>query len=232
MLRKIKNLIKGKNSITLPSNTENQLDSNNTYDKLSNDVINQIKKFDHYFLTEQQESLIDELIPNEELRERYKKYGLCGECRQELNPGWKWCQSCNSKHFQQDFNKWTSGNKEIDEFIQNFQLNATCRQEVLEWIPYKKFRNIEYLAEGGFGTVHEAKWFDGCILQWNISQNRWHRYGYQYVALKCLNNSQNLTTDFLQEVCNLLFIINIIFIKMYLILININLINFKLDHFP
>jgi hypothetical protein len=39
-------------------------------DKLSDDVINQIKEFDHYYLTERQESLIDELIPNEELRER------------------------------------------------------------------------------------------------------------------------------------------------------------------
>jgi hypothetical protein len=46
-----------------------------------------------------------------------------------------WCQSCNSKHFQQDFNQWTSSNKEIDEFIQKFQLNATNMYEVLEWIP-------------------------------------------------------------------------------------------------
>src|SRR5918912_296447 len=90
-------------------------------------------------LTEEQKSLIDELIPNEELRERYKKHGLCDECSQP-NTGRRWCQSCNSKHFQQDFNKWTSGNKEIDKFIQNFQLNATCWQEVLEWIHYEKFK--------------------------------------------------------------------------------------------
>src|SRR3989441_2643853 len=100
----------------------------------------------------------------------YKKYGLCGECSQ-LNTGRKWCQSCNSKHFQQDFNKWTSGNKEIDEFIQKFQLNATCYEEVLEWIPYEKFSNIEYLAKGGFGTVHKAEWIDGYITRyWNIYQ--------------------------------------------------------------
>src|SRR5688572_29647797 len=128
--------------------------------KLSEDVINQIKYFDRYELTEEQESLIDELIPNEELRERYKKHGLCGECSQP-NTGDDWCQSCNSKHFQQDFNKWTSGNKEIDEFIQKFQLNATRWEEVLEWIPYEKFEDIEYLAKGGFGTVHKAKWIDG-----------------------------------------------------------------------
>src|SRR5947207_8923370 len=108
----------------------------NSASKLSDDVINQIIDFNPYNLTSEQKSLIDELIPNEELRERYKKHGLCEECSQP-NTGQKWCQSCNSKHFQQEFNKWTSGNKEIDEFIQKFQLNATHREEILEWIPYE-----------------------------------------------------------------------------------------------
>src|SRR5687767_13504179 len=118
------------------------MNSNTPAPKLSDDVINQIKDFpkpDNYYskspfydhLTEEQKSLIDELIPNEELRERYKKHGLCDECSQPNTGGHDdyyyhgWCQSCNSIHFQQDFNKWTSGNKEIDEFIQKFQLNAT-----------------------------------------------------------------------------------------------------------
>ena len=177
--------------------------NSNTYNKLSDDVINQIKDFPEYYykLTDEQKSLIDELIPNEELRERYKKYGLCKECSQP-NTGSRWCQSCNSEHFQQDFNKWTSGNKEIDEFIQKFQLNATCREEVLEWIPYEKFSDIEYLAKGGFGTVHKAKWIDGYINYWHTSQNKWCRYINEDIVLKSLNNSQNMTTDFLQEVCN------------------------------
>src|ERR1043166_9803424 len=111
--------------------------SSNTYNKLSDDVINQIKDFKHtynsyYGLSEEQNSLIDELIPNEELRERYKNYGLCDECSQP-DTGENWCQSCISKRFQQEFNKWTSGNKEIDSFIQKFQLNATNMEEVLEW---------------------------------------------------------------------------------------------------
>jgi hypothetical protein len=66
--------------------------NSNTYDKLSDDVINQIEDFPipktyatypfYDNLTQEQKSLIDELIPNEELRERYKKYGLCKECSQ------------------------------------------------------------------------------------------------------------------------------------------------------
>src|SRR2546429_149842 len=105
------------------------MNSNTPALKLSDDVINQLKDFpkpiynyklpfyDH--LTLEQKLLIDELILNEELRELYKKYGLCEECSQ-LHTGigrHGWCQPCNSKCFQQDFNKWTSGNKEIDEFI-------------------------------------------------------------------------------------------------------------------
>ena len=181
------------------------MNSNTPALKLSDDVINQIKDFPYVYdfydnlLTEEQKSFIDKLIPNEELRERYIEYGLCNECSQP-NTGKRWCQSCNSKHFQQDINKWTSGNKEIDEFIQKFQLSATRVEEVLEWIPYEKFSDIEYLAKGGFGTVHKAKWIDGRIDYWDIDQNKWNRYNTD-IVLKCLNNSQNLTTDFLQEVC-------------------------------
>ena len=199
--------------------------NSNTYNKLTDDVINQIKDFTYYNLTEEQKSLIDELISNKELREQYKKYGLCKECSQPNTGSW-WCQSCNSKHFQQNFNKWTSGNKEIDEFIQNFQSNATCCEEVLEWIPYEKFSDIEYLAKGGFGTVHKAKWIDGYIQNWDIDE--WQRVicNNGEVVLKSLNNSQNITTDFLQEVCNLLFIIEITFIETHFNL----LIKLKLDY--
>ena len=68
-------------------------------------------------------------------------------------------------------------------------------------IPYEKFRDIEYLAKGGFGTVHKAKWIDGYISYWNINRTEWFRYDNNAdIVLKCLNNSQNLTADFLQEV--------------------------------
>ncbi|CAB5375822.1 unnamed protein product [Rhizophagus irregularis] len=28
----------------------------------------------------------------------------------------------------------------------------------LRWIPYNKFKNVEYLNEGGFGTIYRAIW--------------------------------------------------------------------------
>ena len=57
--------------------------------KLSDDVIEQIKDFEHDDLTEKQELLIDKLILNEELKECYKKHGLCEECKQP-NAGYNW----------------------------------------------------------------------------------------------------------------------------------------------
>src|ERR1043166_1362573 len=98
----------------------------------SEDVINQIKNFKHSYdvgfqLTKKESSIIDKLIQDEELKKRYKNYGLCKECNQPNTAntgniiGVIWCHSCNSKHFQQDFRNWTSGNLEIDEFIQEYQ---------------------------------------------------------------------------------------------------------------
>ena len=60
----------------------------------------------------------------------YYKYDVCEECIQS-NISFFWCQSCNANHFQQNFKNWTSGNHDVDEFIQNTQLKAKCCKEVL-----------------------------------------------------------------------------------------------------
>src|SRR6266498_2993442 len=98
------------------------------------------------------------------------EYGLCSDCN-EPNTGSLWCQNCNSKRFQQDFNKWTSGNELIDKFIQDAQLKARTCSEVMEWIPYKRLRNIKYLAQGGFSIVYKVIWLDGRIVKWD-SENQ------------------------------------------------------------
>ena len=79
------------------------------------------------------------------------EYGKCIECLQVLT-GYSNCLSCTRKHFQQDFDKWTSGNEGIDKLIQDIQLTKNI-VEILEWIPYNKFNNIKYIAEGGFAKV-------------------------------------------------------------------------------
>src|SRR5688500_3440010 len=53
--------------------------------KHSDDVLEQIKDFDHENLTEKQELLIDKLILNEELKIFYKKFGLYKKCKKTKN---------------------------------------------------------------------------------------------------------------------------------------------------
>ena len=167
---------------------------------ISDDVFEQIKNFVYYNLTEEQELLIDKLIPNEELKQRYKDYGLCRGCKQP-NTGYDWCQSCISKRFQQNFENWTSGNSDVDKLIQVSQYNAKSGYEKLEWIEYDRFENIEYITKGGFGKVYKAIWKDGCIESWDYETNQWYRYeSMTTVALKSLNNSKDITSEFLNEV--------------------------------
>ena len=69
----------------------------------------------------------------------------------------------------------------------------------MEWIPYDKFKNVEYLDEGGFSTVYKAVWLEGPINFWSV-ENKWNRSKNMTVALKSLNNSSNLSEEFLDEV--------------------------------
>src|SRR5580704_5870176 len=103
------------------------------------------------------------------------EFGLCEECNQE-NTGYYWCKACNAKHFQQNFKNWNSGNVDIDKFIQDAQLLADNFYRVLEWIPYDRFRNIKYIAKGGFGKVYNANWIDGYIWNWDNEDQSWKRF--------------------------------------------------------
>ena len=146
------------------------------------------------------------------------KHGICPDCN-EPNTDKNWCKQCNAKRFQQDFHKWTSGNKFIDKFIQESQLNAQHNLHVLEWIPYNRLTNVKYLDKGGFSTVYKAIWLDGYIDKWDYENNQWKRWididsdeddnniskikGYE-VVLKSLDNSSSLNDEFLNEVIILL----------------------------
>jgi len=100
--------------------------------------------------------------------------------------------------FQKNFPNWTSRNVFIDKFIQISQLNAQCSNQILEWIPYDRFKNIEYFDKGGFSTIYKAIWLDGPIMYWY--ENKWIRSNEKTVALKSLDKSSNLNEEFLNEV--------------------------------
>ena len=133
----------------------------------------------------------------DDLEERKQVYGICGECN-EPGTGWRWCQPCNAKRFKNNFKNWTSGNKDIDGFIQQAQLNAVHFFKYLEWIPFEKFQNI---TKGGFGKIYSAEWPEGYIEYWDIENQEWYRITYnKKYALKSLDNSSDISSDFFNEV--------------------------------
>ena len=147
----------------------------------------------------------EKVIYIEDLEKRKQVYGICGECN-EPGTGLHWCQPCNAKRFKDNFKNWTSGNKDIDELIQHSQLNATYFGNCLEWIPFENFQNVTYIAKGGFGKIYSADWPEECISCWNIENQEWDRDSNFKVALKSLDDSSDLSADFLNEVIkNLLF---------------------------
>ncbi|GBC04728.1 hypothetical protein RclHR1_05830006 [Rhizophagus clarus] len=111
------------------------------------------------------------------------------------------CGRCNAIIFQQFFNNWTSGNSDIDKFIQDSQLSDhSFISKALEWIPFDRFYDIKYIAKGGFGKVYRAKWIDGYIFRWDDRNKIWERNGqHKFVALKSLNNSKNINLGFINE---------------------------------
>ena len=104
--------------------------------------------------------------------------------------------------FNKNLKKWSSGNVDIDKFIQDTQSQLSANKyHLLEWIPYNRFYDIEYIAKGGFGKVYRANWIDGYIRKWDIKNQNWIRYyPNKFVALKSLNHSKNVTLEFLNEV--------------------------------
>src|SRR5947209_19044898 len=77
--------------------------------------------------------------------------------------------------FRKEFDKWTSGNKEIDYFIQNTQIYAWDNYLVLEWHPWEKFSEIKEIGKGGYGTVFRVKSKVQRIAYWNHEMNQWSR---------------------------------------------------------
>jgi hypothetical protein len=59
-------------------------------------------------------------------------------------------------------------------------------EKKLRWIPYDKFKNVEYLDKGGFGTIYKAIWL------YDEVDNE--------VILKCHSDLNENLNEFLNEV--------------------------------
>ncbi|GES93958.1 kinase-like domain-containing protein [Rhizophagus clarus] len=130
----------------------------------------------------------------------HKKYfeNYCDVCDEEYtNKQYKWCNPCQINYLKWHFISWTSGNKQIDCFIQKKQLQINRSLDVVfEWIPYNQFSNIK---ETGNGCA-TAVWKDG-PLNYNFNEKKWMRKSDKKVTIKYLHNTQNIINNkFLNKV--------------------------------
>ena len=105
------------------------------------------------------------------------------------------CEGCKEKEIEKLTDK--CGDEKIARFLYyQCKLNAYSYDiNYIRWIPFDEFKNIEYLAKGGFGEVHKATWI-----------NCYNRYVIKYeeeVVLKRIynnNSSDDKIVDILKEV--------------------------------
>ena len=87
------------------------------------------------------------------------------------------------------------GNEEIARFLYQDKLNAwySC-DPYIRWIPFDEFKNIKYLAKGGFGEIHKATWINCYYYR--------EKYQKREVVLKRIynNSSDDKIVDILKEV--------------------------------
>src|SRR3954451_19853490 len=85
------------------------------------------------------------------------------------------CNSCQTP----------SGNKVIDDFI---RYTTTKAARKMEFVPFNRFKDIEFIAEGGFSKIYKATWIDGPLNSNYGIGVMTDRYGKMTIALKELNN--------------------------------------------
>ena len=125
----------------------------------------------------------------------YNKCKECNQTRRKFNEIHQICHVCyKARTFIQ------SGNEVVDDFIRFTQTNRATFYGDMEFVPYDRFNNLEFIAEGGFSKVYKATWIDGPITSWNEKRQRYDRSGSMVVALKKLNNSKNIGSKELNEV--------------------------------
>ena len=126
----------------------------------------------------------------------------CKKCGEEYTDTfWEWCKPCQIDNLKGNFTNWTSGNEKIDNFIQEMQLKIDHPQDIVfEWILYNQFSDIKEIGKNSFATVYSAIWKDGQLTHDRNTEKYIKSSLNKIVALKCLHNSQNITSEFLNEV--------------------------------
>src|SRR4051812_22913425 len=127
---------------------------------------------------------------------------ICENCNQKCLAT-LYCEYCVQNYLKNNFSNWTSGNNDIDDLIKICQMETFMPNVIVEWIPYNNLQNIKYLTEGGFSKIYTAIWIDGKYNEWNSKEQQLIRLGTIEVILKKLENVENASQSWFEEVCNL-----------------------------
>ena len=128
---------------------------------------------------------------------KFKKCNECHQKRRYFHKIHRICHLCyNSKRLFT-----SSGNKVIDDFIKYTLTNRHTRAGKMEFVRYDRFKDVNFIAEGGFSKIYKATWIDS-----NKDSG-----GEITVVLKELNHSKNISSKELNEVWYFLINFNVRF---------------------
>ncbi|CAB5191609.1 unnamed protein product [Rhizophagus irregularis] len=114
-----------------------------------------------------------------------------------------WCVNCDIAYLVENFKNWSSGDPKLDDFIRHTQKTAKETMDFLEWIDFSQFDLIKYTGkEGSFSTIYTALWMEGPFWNWDEAASIWSRGGPTKVILKRLNDSRELSDQFINQCLN------------------------------
>src|SRR5580704_9700497 len=96
--------------------------------------------------------LLTKIYDKDKIRYNEGTKRICENCNQECLAT-LYCEHCVRNYLKANFSKWTSGNDNIDNLIQDCQMKTFKPSKIVEWIPYNNLQNIEYLTKGGFSEI-------------------------------------------------------------------------------
>jgi hypothetical protein len=162
-----------------------------------------------------------DFIENESKIKSNIVFGNCLNCKKERS-SIGWSRDCEINALKDNFKNWTSGNINMDNFIKHTQLNANESVDYLEYVNFDQFDLVEDTNKGGaFSTIYSAVWMEGPRWVWDESAEKWTRNGPTKVALKRLNNSQNISEEYFKQVrynfyLKVFFLLNFIRVLIYI----------------
>ena len=100
----------------------------------------------------------------------FEKFIQCNRIRKSLYERHTICKIC----YKSNTLYKPTGNKTVDDFIRNVQINSTRIVDMMEFVPYDQFKDIEFSFKV---ETYKATWIDGNIQSWNKKEMNFKRSG-------------------------------------------------------